>query len=74
MKIISKLIELYRVYIKRNLIMIKTMKQPKQKICIVRLDTDNQEDIENFRKLWDKLKVDVVFVPKSAKFIIKGAR
>ncbi len=44
----------------------------KNKICIVRLDTDNAEEIREFQRLWNKLKVDVVFVPKTAKFIFKG--
>ena len=43
-----------------------------KEICIVRLDTDNSEDIRKFKELWGKLKVDVVFVPKSVKFIFKS--
>ena len=43
-----------------------------KEICIVRLDTDDADKISEFSKLWNELKVDVVFVPKSVKFIIKG--
>ena len=43
-------------------------------ICVVRLDTDSYEDIEKFKDLWNKLKVDVVFIPKSTKIIFKGMK
>ena len=43
-----------------------------KKICIVKLDTDDSNKISEFRKLWNELKADVVFVPKNIKFIIKG--
>lgn len=47
------------------------MEMKKDEICIVRLDTDDAKDIIKFKNLWNKLKVDVVFVPKRVKFIFK---
>ena len=46
----------------------------KKEICIVRLDTDNVLDVHEFKRMWKKLKVDVLFVPKTTKFIFKGNR
>lgn len=43
-----------------------------EKIVVVRLDTDNVDDIKEFQRLWHKNKADVVFVPKNAKFIFEG--
>lgn len=40
----------------------------KGEVTVVRLDTDSQEDIRKFQEQWNKLKVDVAFVPKVVKF------
>ena len=47
-------------------------KMRKNKIVVISLDTDNAEDIDKFKEFWNKLKVDIVIIPKSAKVIIKG--
>ena len=46
----------------------------KDELCVVRLDTDDAGDINKFKELWKKLKVDVVFIPKSTKIIFKGLK
>ena len=46
----------------------------KNEIVVVRLDSDNFEDINTFKNLWEKMKVDVVFIPKSTKIIFKGMK
>lgn len=46
----------------------------KDYITVIRIDSDNLKDIQQFRKLWENLKVDIVFVPKKTKFIIKGKK
>ena len=46
----------------------------KDKITVIRLDTDNAEDINKFKELWMKMKADVVFVPKNTKFIFEGRK
>lgn len=40
-----------------------------RKIKIIKLDTDNVEDIRKFKELWEKLKPEIeeVFVPKNTK-------
>ena len=44
----------------------------KEKIIVIRLDTDDPTEIRKFKELWFKLKADVVFVPKSIKFRVEG--
>ena len=41
-----------------------------RKIKIIKLDTDNKEDIEKFKELWLKLNPDVeeVFISKNVEF------
>lgn len=45
-----------------------------RKIKIIKIDTDNYEELKSFIDLWHKLKPDVeeVFVPKRVKFIRTG--
>ena len=39
-----------------------------EEVMIVRLDTDDAKEIEEFQKKWNELKVDIAFVPKHINF------